>query len=134
MKLTHHDVFALAGYATTAMHKALHRNSDVIYAAHATIELGVKSEYAVRVRQGLRLSAYYQRSVSTMLREIGKEQGDSGGFIIDASHPLHRIGVMPLQRNVYSRTEIDDATEHLDKACRAVRDLVRAQANQTEAA
>lgn len=122
MTLSHHDVFALAGYATTAMHKALHRNTDVIHATHATIELFVKSEYTGRPRQGLRLTAYYQRNVSTMLREITKEDSTSTTVVLEADHPLYRVNIMPLQRHAYSRPEIDDAIEYLDKACQAVRD------------
>lgn len=122
MKLTHHDIFALAGYATTKLHKILQANADVIYTASAEIFM-VEPDHLIAGNR-LDIASHWQdfngQSATKLVRAAGTEY-------LELEH-------MAINAMCYTREDIDEACDTLEKRCTMMRHLVRAHANQTEAA
>lgn len=115
MALSQHDLFALAGYATNAMHKARTRHADII--SIAAVEL-IMTDQPHGYDNHLSLTAHYQRdganSVEAQVRRLR-----------NPANPEHEgISIMPLQHHVRTREDIDEAIELLDQRCNVVRSLI----------
>lgn len=106
--MTHHEVFALAGYATTGAYKALKVHDDILSAVHVSIELENSRSHHVF------LSAYYKRDGSPNV-------GDRLDQLVEHGSELWN---MPLFAAVWTREEVDRAMQQLHVRCDRVRGLL----------
>ena len=117
MALTHHDLFALAGYATTKLHKVLKEYDCIIYVASAEITMTTETGghgYSNHVS----MTAHYQRKEPYQVDKILAR-------LIDRDNPEHlKLSIMPLQRIVRTREEVDEAIADLRARCAIVRGLL----------
>lgn len=117
MTLTHHDLYALAGYATAKLQRVLKEYDDIIYIAAA--EITMTTEPAGHgYSNHLTMSAHYQRNEPNNVAAIVAR-------LIDRDNPEHReMEHMPLQRAVRSRAEIDEAIADLRNSIAIVRGMI----------
>lgn len=98
MQLTHHDTFALAGYATTEAHKVMQEHGDLLSTFGVDIRLENDGDHDVH------LTSHY---VSTVYDILGEAIDFEALDIRDERFGTRNFRHMALQESVTTREQVD---------------------------